>query len=360
MKVIGFVTHDNQGGAQRALRKLQLGFQENGQQFQLVHLYSKGNPDQSNSVALVRGVTGIWKYILVVVRLFKLLRASKPQAVISFLPLSNLLVGFCARLCGVNTIIVSHRNPLWTYNKLLFHLDRTFGAYLYTYIVANSEAVKNSAIGFPEKYKRKIKIIYNGLPDDKIAKGISSGVASVGESTPIIAAVGRLSEQKCYDFAMKIMTYIDNAQFVIAGHGEEENSLKTYAVKLGVMTRTVMLGRQNDDQIAGLLASSQIYLQTSRFEGQSNALLEALGVGCCIVSRDIPPQREVLTGKDGELCGLLIDSEDPKVWATEIRALMDSKHQRVLLAERALRRSKDFSMRDMTQKFIALCHHEAS
>lgn len=63
------------------------------------------------------------------------------------------------------------------------------------------------------------------------------------------------------------------------------------------------LGEVKRADIPDLLRAADIFAMPTRFEGQSNALLEAMHAGLAIVSSDIPAQVETLGGPGPEAAG---------------------------------------------------------
>jgi glycosyltransferase involved in cell wall biosynthesis len=86
----------------------------------------------------------------------------------------------------------------------------------------------------------------------------------------------------------------------MAGEGPERQRLEERARALGLSDRVRFLGRRDD--MADLMAASDVFVLTSLAEGMSNALLEAMATGLVVCAADIPANREVVSGgKDGLL-----------------------------------------------------------
>jgi glycosyltransferase involved in cell wall biosynthesis len=354
MKVVGIINHNNPGGAQKALSKLRDAMlSEYNCDFKIVYLYGDLNSNQ-DGVVLVDECWKILKYPLALYRLVRFLRAEKVDALIGFLPLSNICSSVIGEILGIKHRVVSHRNPVSTYGRIVRALDYILGCtFLYRSIVCNSAAVMGSVSSYPSRYKDKCRVVYNGVESilETACDDFIECWRRESKEHFNIVSVGRLSDQKNYTLALDIAGALPSTYLHIAGHGELEEELMKYASENNI-SNVKFYGRLSRSQIDYMLENCDLYLQTSRYEGQSNSLLEALHAGSCIVSSDIPPQREVLEISDGVVVGTLISLEQPlDSWVEAIEKLVLDKDLRLLYRIAAKKRADDFSIRAMAQGF---------
>jgi glycosyltransferase involved in cell wall biosynthesis len=93
-----------------------------------------------------------------------------------------------------------------------------------------------------------------------------------------------------------------HTKFIIAGDGQEREALLKEAENLNVSSFIEFLGRVPHEKVADLLATADIYVSTSLYDGTSVSLLEAMGSGAFPVVTDIPANREWITnGQNGFL-----------------------------------------------------------
>jgi glycosyltransferase involved in cell wall biosynthesis len=356
LRLVCLVTHNNPGGAQQALSRLSDGLCARGHAVQVWSLYGEPRRDgpMVDRIVLARSAPGIAGYVRVVWRLARALRSHRPDAVISFLPLANIAGQFAAWIAGVPNRVASQRNPFWTYHWVMQLADRVAGSIgLYTRNVANSESVSDSFAGYPNAYVRRLAVVYNGLAWGPSPLSRNSARAQFGLPVhfPLIVNIGRLSPQKNQTLLLRAVQKLPQTHLAIAGDGELDEALRREAALLNVAERVHFLGRLEQSSVADLLAAADLFVQPSLFEGQSNALLEAMNAGVPIVASDIPPQAETLRGDNGAPVGRLLPIDDVGAWATEIGSLLGDPEQRERMAARARRRAGDFTIERMAEGF---------
>jgi glycosyltransferase involved in cell wall biosynthesis len=122
-----------------------------------------------------------------------------------------------------------------------------------------------------------------------------------------------------------ILNRESDVQFLIAGDGPERTHLEKEAENLKIMSSVKFLGRIPHQEMANLLAQSEIYVSTSLADGTSVSLLEAMGAGAFPVVTDIPANREwVINGENG----FLIPTDEPTALA---KGIIEAIHNRELL-----------------------------
>jgi glycosyltransferase involved in cell wall biosynthesis len=110
---------------------------------------------------------------------------------------------------------------------------------------------------------------------------------------------------------------------LIAGDGDLRGPLEKAALDLGVNDRVRFLGAVTRQAVRELLAASDVFIQTSAYEGQSNAVLEAMHAGLPIIVGDIPTQRETVCDEAGTPVAILAPLGDPQGWRDGMARLRD-------------------------------------
>jgi glycosyltransferase involved in cell wall biosynthesis len=91
-------------------------------------------------------------------------------------------------------------------------------------------------------------------------------------------------------------------KFFIAGDGPERDHLEKEAKELNIYLSVQFLGRVPHEEMAALLAQSDVYVSTSLYDGTSVSLLEAMASGAFPIATDISVNREWITnGENGFL-----------------------------------------------------------
>jgi glycosyltransferase involved in cell wall biosynthesis len=101
-----------------------------------------------------------------------------------------------------------------------------------------------------------------------------------------------------------------------------------------------------------ILAATDIFVLSSKFEPYGVALLEAMAAGKAIVSTRVNETPDILA--EGE-CGLLVPPQDPQELASAIVRLLSDPGLSRVLGEAARRRAeKQYSIRQMVKRYEEL------
>lgn len=115
----------------------------------------------------------------------------------------------------------------------------------------------------------------------------------------VILSVARLAPQKNLFFMLDILKDVviklPNTKLVIVGAGRDLEKLQNYANRVGVRENVDFVGWQND--MVSFYKTSDVFLQTSIFEGYGMALVEA---GICGLPTLTTPVGVALDLKDGK------------------------------------------------------------
>jgi glycosyltransferase involved in cell wall biosynthesis len=318
--LIGTMTSPS--GAPLAMLRLAGGFFANGHHVKAIFLYDRepmSGGDFPYICLLPSPPTNLIDFVHLITALWRQIGLFRPDALFGFLPFASILGCFLSRLRGVRARVSSHRVPRNTYTFVMAMLDLLSGwSGNYTDVITVSNSVKNSCGAYPKWLKRRTVTVHNGImgwtasPFDKQA---ARAHFALPPHVFLMAAVGRIDIQKNYPVLIEALAGTpDHIALVIAGDGAERPGIEHRIAQLDLGNRVFLLGNRPRDDIPHLLAAADIFVQPSLFEGQSNALLEALQAGLpCFVS-DAPEQIETITGEDGRIAGQVFPVNDPGAW----------------------------------------------
>ncbi|MBK1733239.1 hypothetical protein CKO41_15925 [Thiococcus pfennigii] len=109
------------------------------------------------------------------------------------------------------------------------------------------------------------------------------------------------------------------ARLMILGDGPERPALEAQARRLGIDADVALIGFVSDP--LPYMAQADLFVLSSRYEGLGNVLVEAMAVGCPVVSTDCPSgPREIL--EDGHH-GPLVPVENAEMLAEAMAEHLD-------------------------------------
>jgi len=193
----------------------------------------------------------------------------------------------------------SIRHGIVRFNKkqvirmILLHLSR--------YRVANSKA------GLTANHIRKGFVIYNGIDKkffevNKSARSTILYELNIPVHFKIFISVANLVPYKDYYTVIKALGNIHNElnydfHYIIVGEGPERKNLESLIKKLNLNNKITLTGRRND--IRELLSCGDVFIHSSRGEGCSNAILEAMAAGLPVIATDTGGTPEIVEAQNG-------------------------------------------------------------
>lgn len=328
-KLIGIVSFMNAAGAQEALMRLMRQLRKRGHDTEVWFLYEKTpcyRGEEGVRIILDKSRLSPLDIPVLFFRLTEMLRAARPDAVVGFLPLANILGLSAAAAAGTSLRIASQRSPGPTFGRAMRVLDEFLGSHgVYGPIVCVSHAVKESFSAYPRSYRDRLSVVNNGIEWVSSVMDKAEARASFGipQAYPLLVASGRFEPQKNYDLMVRVMATTPRVRLAIAGDGRLRAVTEALARDLGAEDRIHFLGNLPHTRIKDFLRAADGFVQTSLFEGQSNSILEAMHEGLPIICSDIPMQRETLCEENGEPAAMLVPLENFESWRNAFIRLRD-------------------------------------
>lgn len=281
----------------------------------------------------------------------------------------NILKGMwrVARYCKRNSITHYHAHLLF---GLVFgaflriprlfteHNERVRGRralrrFLNHFVDMNIAISKKCAIALERVVGRKVTIIFNGIDTSRMR-------VSVGLDQPSrpwrLLSVGRIGPQKNYKLLIEALERLkvliaDDFLVQVAGDGLPDAiaALEVQAAHAGIAHRVRFLGNQTD--IANLMASSDLLVMSSAWEGFPIALLESAAAHLPFVATDVGGCGEIaeLTG-----AGLVVPPGDANALARALQHLLSDHAKRNALRDAAGRNVSRFSIEHSAKAHLNL------
>lgn len=343
MKLALVISSLNRGGAEGVLARLANGLVRRGHEATVITL--EPSPPQyaldariawqalgggGASGSLAQAIASNFRRIL---GLRHAIRNAAPDVVVSFMDMTNVLT-----LLAVGKelpVFVSERiHPARHEIGRIWRWLRTR-----TYPRARGIVVQTAAIGaaFPSALQDRIRVIPNA-----VSPLAETPPASPAKERRSLVAMGRLDRQKGFDLLLRAVAALGSHlapwTLTVFGEGKERAALEALRKELGLDGRVCFPGQAQDPHRA--LATGDLFVLPSRFEGFPNALLEAMACGLPAVAFDCPsgPAEIIRHGEDG----WLVPPED-------VNAL--SRALELAMSDAELRRRAGVKAREVSGRF---------
>ena len=230
-------------------------------------------------------------------------------------------------------------------------------------VVAVSDALAQQLAMTGVSGRCQLRVVHNGVDAELFRPRPDTGALrrelGLSAAVPIIGSIGRLEHIKGYDVAIEAFaklraTYTADPApvMVLAGEGSERRPLEDLARKVGCSGFIHFLGWRDDTH--DLHSAFALFTLSSRSEGTSVSLLEAMSAGLCPVVTDVGGNSTVLGHR---LRHRLVEAESPAALATAwLDALtVDGRREADRAAARA-RVNESFRIDTMVREYERLYH----
>lgn len=190
-------------------------------------------------------------------------------------------------------------------------------------IICVSDNVKANFDKFTKNQFTKKNSVIKNIINFKEIERLAKEKVEKDSSKFRILCIGRLTKVKDFsrmlDILYKLNTKLDNLELLILGTGPEEENLKKKIKELN-LTNVQMLGYQENPY--KFLASADLYVCSSHFEGFSTSTTEAVILNKPIVTTDCSGMKDLLENGD---CGIIVDDNDKQLYEAMLRVITDDK-----------------------------------
>lgn len=194
-------------------------------------------------------------------------------------------------------------------------------------VSAVGQFVKQALIDNEGIAEGRIEVIYNGIdpdafpPADTNARARARELIGVDDDAPLIMQVARFHPVKDHELSVRafkqVVAHMPAARLCLVGDGGERPAIEALAAELGIHDQLMFLGVRED--VSDLLPGADVFMLSSKSEGVSVTLLEAMATGLPIVATDVGGNAEVV---EHDVTGLLSPREDDKALAENLVSLI--------------------------------------
>jgi glycosyltransferase involved in cell wall biosynthesis len=177
--------------------------------------------------------------------------------------------------------------------------------------IGNSRAVVDHVIADLYARPAKVHLVYNGIDAEAFRSRQQHPLLQRvrGQGRRIVLNLGNLSRAKnqrlFLRLGVRLRQRFPEVALALCGDGDLRADLEAYAAQLGLAPHCHFLGLQKD--VPGVLASADLFVQTSDWEGLPNAVIEAMAAGLPVVATDAGGTRELI---DDGVHGFLVPVGD--------------------------------------------------
>lgn len=333
------------GGAERVAVDLSAYWQRLGYEVSLVTQMSKKAdtyqvPQGVNRYVIglaretgggLRGAVANWRRVR---RLRKLIKKHEVDCVLGMMTTASILSVMAAQGLNCRVLVSEHTHPpqqklpeawlrlrRWAYPRAHAVVALTGGTarWIREHIPGSKVTVIPNAVRWPLEQQQPVVPV----PDK-------------GERLRLLA-VGRLHPVKGFDILISafaiVAHYFPDWDLCILGEGDERTALQAQIDEAGLARRITLVSRVGN--INEWYAGADLYVLSSRAEGLSNTLLEAMASGLAVVAMDCDTgPREIIRDN---IDGILVNPpENIEALAAHLSDLMARPLKRMGLARRAI------------------------
>jgi glycosyltransferase involved in cell wall biosynthesis len=181
--------------------------------------------------------------------------------------------------------------------------------------------------------RRQAVLLYNGISSSLLHDQPPISARASGLS-PRIAIIGRLERQKGHEYFLQagalMLQQVPDAELWIVGTGSRLAELQAMATSLGIAHAVRFLGQRTD--VPALLASVDLMVSSSIWEGFPTVILEAMAVGVPVVATNVSGSRELI---QNEANGVLVPAGNVEHLAEAMLRLLRDREGALRLAAQA-------------------------
>ncbi len=290
--------------------------------------------------------------IYFILKLAILFRQFKPNIIFSTSGYPNILTILAKSFAFIKSTLIIREI---TARTKLFESDKLYKIKIWVYkylyqkadiIVAPSPYIFKNLQSFIPLSEKRFHLVPNFISEESLKKNLLVDLVlnqyNLKLDRPVIMSIARLTQEKGIDLGITAFAKLTKeipCYYWIVGNGPQEKQLKELTKTLCIEDSVCFLGYQKNPHV--FLQHANIFLLPSRFEGFSNALLEAMYMGIpCIVTR----YDEYISEFINDRFGILAEKDDVVSLTKAMKTLINSPDLQRKLGQMAQKKIKENHM----------------
>jgi glycosyltransferase involved in cell wall biosynthesis len=188
-------------------------------------------------------------------------------------------------------------------------------------IVVNCEAMRTHLVNDWAVPAERTELCYNGVDTSEFCPAERPQIPELAGSSITIGAVCVLRAEKnltlLQEAFAKLCHLSPNPRLLLVGSGPELEKLQSNSIRLGIESQSVF--HPAAPKVAAYLRAIDIFVSCSYSEAFSNAILEAMACGACVVGSRVGGTPELI---EHNTRGLLFTSNDAEDLAAKLEQLI--------------------------------------
>ncbi len=280
-----------------------------------------------------------------IINLRKKIKEYKPDIIIAFEYFVNMQTILASLGLNIKVIISERNDPNKTGNKIGIKQLRSLLYKFSDILVCQTEEAK---LYFHEKIRKKTVIIPNPIMPELPKR-------CEGKRKKEIVTFCRISKQKNLKMmidAFEMLTKdFPDYKLVIYGEGPEKDRIEEYIQEKGLNNKITLKGFAQD--VHKKIVNSSMYVSSSDYEGISNSMIEAMGIGLPTICTDCPCGGARMMIEDG-INGMLIPVGDTKKLYQSMKKIIDEPELAEKLSKNSIKINKRLNQNKITKMWLEL------
>jgi glycosyltransferase involved in cell wall biosynthesis len=247
-------------------------------------------------------------------KLWRLIRAYRPDVIQTWMYHSDLLGGILGRLAGVRNIVWNVRNTeipqgAWSLTGIVVRLCAVFSHFIPRVIVCCAYAglERHASLGY---CRDRMVVIPNGYETQNLQEVLQSkfsvrAMYGISQTAFVVGIVGRFDRLKGFDIFIETAgLMVDRCPsellFIMSGRSldEKNTTLSALIQNKGRQAQFKLMGEQKD--VAEIMVALDVLCMASRSEGFPNVVAEAMLMQIPCVVTDVGDAR-IIVGQTGRV-----------------------------------------------------------